>query len=355
MTTSRFNRPSMTYVRLLVFIAVIGTCFVAGHPAFAEDVVTMPAVQKHIASTFAAPARVQAASNTVMTAPTAGVVSSMRLIPGEEVRAGQVIARLTGPSVSTDTARLAADLKSAQIRMAAASQAAAIEQQKLDEHLSTRDVVIRARAELDTVRQQVAAAQSAARSYASLVVIRAPEDGVVTAVNAADGQYVTADQPLATAAPSRGLHVVANLFGNDASSVAAGMRGIFLAEGADAPVDVVVQHVSRSITTPGQLEVWLDAASGPSLVAGSVGTVSLTASDDKRLAIPSTALILDGGQWWVLVRDKSGSRRQQVTPGISDGGWTSIRQGLQQGERVVTQDAYLLFHQDFATRYQQAD
>ncbi|SOE66378.1 RND family efflux transporter, MFP subunit [Burkholderia sp. OK233] len=345
----------MTSVRLLVFVAAIGICSVASHPAIAEDVVTMPAVQKHLASRFSAPARVQAASNTVLSAPTAGVVSSLRVLPGEEVRTGQVIARLTGPTVSTDTARLAADLKSAQIRVTAATQAAAIEQQKLDEHLSTRDVVIRARAELDTARQQVAAAQSAMRSYASLVVIRAPESGVVTAVNVADGQYVTAGQTLVTAVPSRGLHVVANLFGNDASSVIAGMKGVFLAEGTDTPIDVVVQRMSLSVTTPGQLEVWLNAASGHSLVAASVGTVSLTASDDKRLAIPTTALVLDGGQWWVLVRDKSGSRRRQVTPGISDGGWTSIRQGLQQGERVVTQDAYLLFHQDFATRYQQTD
>jgi hypothetical protein len=30
-------------------------------------------------------------------------------------------------------------------------------------------------------------------------------------------------------------------------------------------------------------------------------------------------------------------------------------QGLSQDEPVVVQDAYLLFHQDFATRYQQAD
>lgn len=345
----------MNSTRLILLAAVIGTWSVPGYRAFAQDIVTMPAVEKRVVTTFSAPARVQAASNTVLSAPMAGVISGLRVLPGETVRTGQAIAHLTGPTVSTDSERLAADLKSAQIRVAAATQAAAIEQQKLDEQLSTRDAVIRVRAELDAAHQQLVAAQSASRNYASLAVISAPEPGVVTAVNAADGQYASAGQALVTVVPTRGLYVVANLYGSNASSVAAGKKGVFLADGANAPIDVVVERVSWSVTTPGQLEVWLNAVQGTALVPGTVGTVSLTTSDDKRLAIPSTALILDAGQWWVLVRDRSGSRRRQVIPGLSDGGWTSIRQGLAPGERVVTQDSYLLFHQDFATRYQQAD
>ncbi len=345
----------MTSVRLLVFFAAIGICSVVSHPAFAEDVVTMPAVQKRLASTSTAPARVQAAFNTVLGAPTAGVVSNLRVIPGEEVRAGQVIARLTGPTVSTDTARFAADLKSARIRVTAATQAAAIEQQKLDEQLSTRDAVIRAHAELDTARQQLAAAQAASRGYASLTTISAPVAGMVMVVNAADGQYASAGQSLITIAPATGLYVVADLFGSNADPVAPGMKGVFLPEGNNAMIQVVVLRISRSLTTPGQVEVWLKAGPGYTLDPGAVGTVSLTTSEDKQVAVPSAALILDAGQWWVLVRDRSGSRRREVVPGLSDRGWTSIRQGLALGERVVTQDAYLLFHQDFATRYQQAD
>jgi membrane fusion protein, heavy metal efflux system len=279
----------------------------------------------------------------------------LRVLPGEMVRSGQTIAHLTGPMVSTEHARLAADLKSAQIRVSAATQAAAIEQRKFDEQLSTRDAIARAHAELDTARQQLIAAQAAARNYTSLAEIGTAEPGVVTAVNASDGQYVSTGQALVTVASSRGLHVVANLYGSDAASVTTGMRGTFLREGSDAPIEVTVQRTSWSVIAPGQLEVWLDAAPGHSLVAGTVGTVSLTASDGKLLAVPSAALILDGGQWWVLVRDKSGNHRRRVVPGPSEGGWTSIRQGLAPGERVVTQDTYLLFHQDFATRYQQAD
>ncbi|WP_429342167.1 efflux RND transporter periplasmic adaptor subunit [Paraburkholderia sp. GAS42] len=315
----------------------------------------MPAVLKRVVVTVSAPARVQATSNTVLSAPTAGIVSGLRVVPGETVRPGQTIAHLTGPMVLTERARLAADLKSAQIRVSATTQAAAIEQQKFDEQLSTRDAIARAHAELDTARQLLVAAQAAAGSYTSLVEIGTSEPGVVTGVNAADGQYVSTGQALVTVASSRGLHVVTNLYGSDAASVTTGMKGVFLQEGTGAPVDVSVQRTSWSVIAPGQLEVWLDTAPGHSLISGTVGTVSLTASDGKRLAVPSAALILDGGIWWALVRDKGGNHRRRVIPGPSEGGWTSIRQGLAPGERVVTQDAYLLFHQDFATRYQQAD
>ncbi|HEX7908393.1 MAG TPA: efflux RND transporter periplasmic adaptor subunit [Paraburkholderia sp.] len=345
----------MTSIRLLILVVAVGTWSVASRNAFAQDVVTMPAVLKRVVVTVQAPARVQATSNTVLSASTAGIVSGLRVLPGETVRPGQPIAHLSGPTVSTETARLAADLKSAQIRVSAATQAAAIEQQKFDEQLSTRDAIARVHAELDTARQQLVATQTAARSYASMATISTSEPGVVTAVNAADGQFVSAGQALVSVASSRGLYVVANVYGSDAALVTPGMKGVFLREGTDAPVDIAVQRASWSVAAPGQLEVWLGAAPARNLVAGTVGTVTLTTSDDKRVAVPSAALILDGGKWWVLVHDKSGNQRRSVVPGQSAGGWTSIGQGLSQGERVVTQDAYLLFHQDFATRYQQAD
>lgn len=345
----------MNAMRSLVLAGVIGSGCVVSHPAPAEEAVTMPAVQKRIVVSVSAPARVQAASSTVLSAPTAGIVAGVRVLPGEAVSAGQAIAQLGGPTVAAERARLASDLKSAQIRASAAEEAAAIEQRKFAQQLSTRDALIRAHAERDTAREQLVAAQAALRSYAGMATIAAPGRGVVTAVNVADGQYVSAGQALLTMAPTRALHVVADFYGGDAAAVSAGMQGRFLAEGADAPVDVVVLRTSWNVAAPGQLEVWFNAAAGHVLSAGEVGTISLTVSGDKRLAIPSSALVLDAGQWWVLVCDKGGSSRRQVVPGLADGGWTAIMQGLSPGERVVTQDAYLLFHEDFATRYQQTD
>ncbi|MEC5408023.1 efflux RND transporter periplasmic adaptor subunit [Paraburkholderia sp. MPAMCS5] len=322
--------------------------------AFAADVVTMPAVPKHITQTVSAPARVQAASNVALTASTAGTVEGLRVLPGDAVRRGQMLARLTGPAVIAERTRLNAEQKSADIRARTAIQAATIEQQKLDDQLSTRDAVLHAEAERDSARQQLLAAQAASKNYESLVSLSAPQSGTVTAVSAADGQLASAGQALVTIAPSNGLYVVASVYGNGATRVAPGMAGTFLPEGAAAPLRVVVERLSLSATVPGQQDVWLKPSDSQALRVGAVGTLTLARTTD-RLAVPASALVLDGGQWWVLVHDKAGEHRRKVVPGASDNGWTSIDQGLARDERVVTQDAYLLFHQDFAQRYQQAD
>jgi cobalt-zinc-cadmium efflux system membrane fusion protein len=345
----------MKPARLFAILVFIGATAAVDIRVSAEDVITMPATQKRIVATVSAPARVQAAANAVLSAPAAGIVSGLRVLPGEEVRPGQSVARLSGPTVSGERARLAGEVTAAQVRVSTAMQSAAIERQKFDEQLSTRDTLARTNGEFEIARQQLLAAQAAARSYSGLVTIASPEAGAVTAVAAADGQYVSAGQPLVTVAPSRGLYVVTNLYGGDAALVTAGQKGTFVSEGAVAPVAVVVQRVTPSVTSTGQMDVWLSPSPGSHVVAGAVGSVSLTVSEDKRLAVPTSALVLDGGRWWVLLHDKAGNQRRSVIPGPANGGWTSIKQGLSPGERVVTQDAYLLFHQDFATHYQQAD
>lgn len=345
----------MKPARLFAILVVIGATAAVNIRVSAEDVITMPATQKRIVATVSAPARVQAAANAVLTAPAAGIVSGLRVLSGEEVRPGQSVARLSGPTVSGERARLAGEVTAAQVRVSTAMQSAAIERQKFDEQLSTRDALARTNGELEIARQQLVAAQTAARSYSGLVAIVSPEAGTVTAVTAADGQYVSAGQPLATVAPSRGLYVVTNLYGGDAALVTAGQKGTFVSEGAVTPVAVVVHRVTPSVTSPGQMDVWLSPSPESRVVAGKVGSVSLTVSEDKRLAVPTSALVLDGGRWRVLLHDKAGNQRRSVIPGPANGGWTSIKQGLSPGERVVTQDAYLLFHQNFATHYQQAD
>src|SRR5258706_13427042 len=111
----------MNSIRLLVLAAVIGTGSVTGHHAFAQDAVTQPAVQKRVVTTVSAPARVQAAASTVLTAPTAGGVFGLHVLPAEEVGPGQTIFPFGGPTVSTEAARLAAAAKSAQRQVSAAT------------------------------------------------------------------------------------------------------------------------------------------------------------------------------------------------------------------------------------------
>jgi multidrug efflux pump subunit AcrA (membrane-fusion protein) len=243
----------MKFRKATTFAAVIA--LLGSQYACAQDVMAMPAVPRRITQTLSAPARVQAASNIVLTASAAGTISGLRVLPGDTVSQNQVVAHLTGPTVLAETTRLTSEQKSAEIRAGTATQAATIEQQKLEDQLTTRDAVVRAQADRDTARQQFAAAKAATRNYESLLSIAAPQAGVITAVNAGDGQVVSVGQALVTIAPSSGLYVVANFYGNDASRITTGMEGTFLPEGSSATLRVVVQRTSPSATTPGQKDV----------------------------------------------------------------------------------------------------
>jgi hypothetical protein len=97
---------------------------------------------------------------------------------------------------------------------------------------------------------------------------------------------------------------------------------------------------------------------GPTSAAwidGQWGRVRLRRPARDRIVVPSTALILDKGAWWVLVRTGTGDRRQKVVPGPSRGWDTAILSGLHAGERVVAVNAYLEFHRDIAHAYQPPD
>ena len=73
------------------------------------------------------------------------------------------------------------------------------------------------------------------------------------------------------------------------------------------------------------------------------------------VAIPTRALILDRGKWWVMVHTPHGNHPRQVTPGPARGWNTFITHGLPAGSQVIVNNAYLLFHASIAEHYQSAN
>ena len=92
-----------------------------------------------------------------------------------------------------------------------------------------------------------------------------------------------------------------------------------------------------------------------SIVPSFSQSVQRLGGSSRAAFIPTRALILDRGQWWVLVRRGGQDVRQQVVPGAADGSDTAILRGLSAGEQVVVTNAYLRFHRDVAARFQPPD
>ena len=73
------------------------------------------------------------------------------------------------------------------------------------------------------------------------------------------------------------------------------------------------------------------------------------------VSVPTRALILDQGRWWVLLHAQRADRARAVVPGATRGWQTFIERGLVPGQQVVVRDAYLEYHRGIAGRYQPPD
>lgn len=295
-----------------------------------------------LAQTFRAYAEVQPIAVTRVRAVEPGEVSHL-VLPGERVKAGQVLAVLGGPQAQSLLAQRRGAWHAASIQLAA-------DRRRLAAQLVTRQTFAADEAAYAAARGQLQVA-------VQTLTLRAPASGQVLAVHAADGEQVAAGQRILTLQTSRPW-LTATFYGAQALRIHPGMKGRFqpVAGGAIA---VRVKTVSQALGPGGGEQVALLPAAGgrdsstqdASWRSGAWGTVTLVGASRPLIAVPTRALILDRARWWVLLRTARGDRRRQVVPGPTRGWMTYISQGLKPGEQVVVENAFLEFHRGISQRY----
>jgi RND family efflux transporter MFP subunit len=285
-------------------------------------------------------------------------------LAGAHVKAGDLIARLTGAARDAAINRAEADVDRAQanlklshdlqdgLNQTPAGLVTASQRQSADNGLKTSTI------DLD-------AARSAMELLVAAGEIRAPLDGTITAVLTSEGQQVAPDAPVVRLQAATAMWLEASYWGEDAANLAIGMRGRFTPADGSAPVDVKLARIVSPVRADGSTVVACeaqpagqDAASRPSFTSlrmGQAGTLVLLEESQSVIEVPTSALIMSAGQWWVVVRTHDGEKPQQVEPGVEDGLQTIIRRGIAAGDSIVVSDAYLHFHRDFARQYQQPD
>lgn len=296
-----------------------------------------------VTETFRAYGQIQPVAVTRVSAVEAGVVSRL-VLPGERVTAGQVLAVLGGAQAQSLLAQRRAALRAASVQLAA-------DRRKLSAQLVTRQTEAADEAAYETARGELQVALET-------LTLRAPADGQVIGVDAADGSQVAAGQLILSLQTSQPW-LQATYYGPDALAIHPGMTGQFQPASGGA-IPVRVKTVSQALEADGGEKVGLfpllppphDAAAlSESWRSGQWGTVTLLGTSRPMMAVPTRAVILDQARWWVLVRTPHGDRQQQVVPGPTSGWTTYISQGLSPGEQVVVENAYLEFHRGISQRY----
>jgi RND family efflux transporter MFP subunit len=288
-------------------------------------------------------------------APAAGIVANFSSLPGATVRSGEVVATLSGPEVATAVARAQAALTSATAKRGAAQKTLTVLRSELASHLSTAQQVAQAEADLADAIGAIATAKAELETATQTATIRSPVAGTIVGLNAAAGERVSAGDTLITIQPSDQLWVTAQVYGANATTVHSGQRATFQGRGG-AVIPVQVVSIAPTSSGSGDVTVGLRASRpNPDWRSGEYGNVVFEGADARFVAVPTSALILDQGKWWVLVHSAEGDKPVEVVPGLSRGWRTFVRSGLAAGTQIVAQNAYLEFHRGIASRYQPPD
>lgn len=304
--------------------------------------------------------RVEPIAALPVNAAEAGVVAGLKVLPGMRVLAGQELAHLTGPQIAALLLQSDADLRSAQAQLGASQKSLAIQRQQLASHLSTRQAVQHGESAAAHARTAMDNAQSHLESVRQMMTLKAPASGTVLTLTASDGELVSAGQPVLTLQTANGIWLKATYYGTNLSTIRVGMTGVFSPSGSGQPIPVRVRSVLGALTPGGGESIALVPARPqsklpPGWKIGEFGTVALDLPKRMLVAVPTRALILDRGKWWVMVHTPQGDHPQAVVLGRSQGWQTFVESGLKPGVQIVVENAFLLFHRRISRSYQVPD
>lgn len=332
----------------------------------AETNVVVTAKLQMVTNRFMAYAQIEPIAALPIRAVEAGQVARLEIVPGTMVHAGQKLAELTGPVIQSALKRAEAAVRSTRTSLLSLRKSLAIERRQLASHLVTRQTLLQAKDAVAQAQSAFDTAQARLRALRQTITVKAPADGTVLVVNASEGEQVSVGETILTLQSADKLWLKAEYYGADTAAIHPGMTGKFSPAAGGKPIPVKVVKVFGALNPDGGESVGLLADTPPpgssrqseasaGWLNGQFGAVVLKGPVRQMVAVPTRALILEDGRWWVLVHTGHGDRRQEVTPGPTRGWQTFIGSGLKPGEQVVAENAYLEFHQNIANTYTPPD
>ncbi|GAA4866198.1 efflux RND transporter periplasmic adaptor subunit [Luteimonas vadosa] len=286
------------------------------------------ASRRAIAASYTGTAPLEPRAESQVVAKTSGVALSVLVEEGQEVRAGQVLARL-----DPDRAALQAAQSSAQLRKLEANF-------RRSQQLAEQQLV--SAADHDQLRYDLENARAANRlanlelSYAS---VKAPISGVIAQRSIKPGNFVQINTPIFRIVDNSRLEATLNVPERELATLRAGQ-----------PVKLQVDALPGKTFTGSvdRIAPVVDSASGTfrvitafvgagELQPGMFGRIRI--DYDQRanaLVIPRSALLEGETDSAVFTVRDGKAVRVPVTLGYIDGGYAEVVRGLKPGEPVVT-------------------
>ncbi|MCB9689076.1 MAG: efflux RND transporter periplasmic adaptor subunit [Alphaproteobacteria bacterium] len=317
----------MRTIPLTVFLWACASAAEMHEPATAEaiSVTTAPIEVREVARPVHGTGRVQATDQALLSFPFGGVASDVRVVRGQQVRRGEVLAVL---DASAARAQLVAARSALAKAERDATRAEALEGTALS--VAQRQDALTG---LEVARANVDAASFQARRSALV----APADGVVVDVWVDEDQTVGAGQPVVSFAGVDGYEVELVLPAADALLVDVGTE-------ATARIGALGRTVTGRVTERAggagplggfTVVVALDAEGGP-LAPGLVASVDLRPTGEPLATVPVEALAeADGDEGAVYVVEDGTAHRVPVTVAFLADPLVALRSAPPAGTEIV--------------------
>lgn len=267
-------------------------------------------------------------------AHTSGVISlAPGITQGSNVKAGQLIARVTSKGVTGGDANVAAKV---------AVENAKRELDRLTPLLADGLVT---RKEYNDALGAYNSAKASYSPSASSGSVTAPRSGVITSLVAQEGQFVDTGAPVAVISGAGTVTLRALLPVRDASFIPLVSGAVITPHGSQGePVDIadyggrLLSTSANSAETPGYIPVYFTLSSGSPVVPGTAAEVYLKgAVRNGVLTVPVSALTEQLGEKFVYVKHEDGDfEKRPVTIGRTDGIRAEILKGVAEGDSVVS-------------------
>lgn len=271
-----------------------------------------------------------------------GVIAMPRpLTVGAAVRRGDVLATISVQGIA------AADpLETARIQYEAARKEYERASRLVDDKIVSAQEMEQITLRYYTAKNRYEALQSKRATDGAIQII-APQDGYITALYFANGDYVSAGQALLTVGQTHDLLLQVDVPERYWSRLGSVRTANFIPAYSDTVYRLADLHgrllsVGRLVgAQAGYVPVVFAFSNQSELVPGAYADVYLLLSDSHdALSVPRSAITEDQGIHYIYIRlDESCYTKREVTLGQSNGDRVLVTSGLHAGETVVTRAA----------------
>jgi membrane fusion protein (multidrug efflux system) len=286
------------------------------------------ASRRPIAASYAGTANLEAPGEAQVVAKTSGVMVQLLAEEGDQVRAGQVLARIDGDRVRLEAQRQLATVHKLENNY-----------RRSQELVGKKLVSVEASDQIKYDLESARASYDLAKLELSYTNIVAPISGVIAQRMVKPGNLITLNAPVFRIVNNAHLEGVLNAPEREMSRLKAGLPLRMVVDAVPGKVfDGKVDRVSPVMdSSSGTFRVVCAFDNAPELRPGMFGRIEVVYDQRQdALTIPRVALIEDEGEPAVYVVKGNKAQRRAVTIGFSNGEFAEIRSGLKDGDQVVT-------------------